>query len=133
MASKLVISGLIVRTVIGAHAYEQAIIQTLSIDLSFPIDFSRAATTDLLSNTCDYAAVCKSVMQFAENTQHRLLETFTKKLSDHLKKQFQLSTLALSVTKKPKDLPNVSVRAVYNVGTDRIGCVEHAASDVLLS
>lgn len=98
-----------VRTVIGAHSYEQHITQQLMIDLSFSADIDRAANTDLLSDTQDYSIICGSITEFANNTCHRLLETFAKNLSDHLKKQFQLSELKLSVTKKPKDLANVSV------------------------
>ena len=115
--SKIIITGLVVRTIIGAHAHEQDSFQSLSIDLSFSVNLDRAASADLLSDTCDYAAVCHSIIAFSERSRYRLLETFSKNLSDHLSQQFQLMDLTLSVTKKPKDLPNVSVtlKAVESV------------------
>lgn len=107
MVSRITISGLIVHAVIGVYAFEQSITQPLKLDISFSADVVRAACDDALSDTCDYAAVCRAVSVFAEEHECRLLETFAKRLSDHLVATFQVTDLQLSVTKKPKDLPNV--------------------------
>lgn len=103
-----------VHTVIGAHSYEQCITQLLRVDLSFLIDLECAGKRDLLCDTHDYAAVCASIVTFANHSRCRLLETFSKKLSEHLKQQFQLSILHLAVTKHPSDLPGVSVQVVQD-------------------
>lgn len=114
MANRVIISGLVVHAVIGVYAFEQSITQPLTIDLSFSADLHRAAFRDALSDTIDYAAVCKSITNFAEKNECRLLETFTQRLSDYLITEFQLENLALSVTKKPKDLPNVTVAVCFS-------------------
>lgn len=106
---KISISNLVVRTVIGAHSYEQLITQQLTINLDYSVDINRAAESDLLSDTHDYAAICASIIEFADNARYRLLETFTKKISEYLKNIFHITILNLSVTKKPSDLPGVSV------------------------
>lgn len=116
MVDRISISGLVVHAVIGVYAFEQSITQPLSIDLSFSVDLHRAASQDALSDTIDYAAVCQSIVNFAEKNECRLLETFTKKLSDFLSTEVGLENLILSVTKKPKDLPNVAV-SVYTQNT----------------
>ncbi|MDP1573411.1 MAG: dihydroneopterin aldolase [Coxiellaceae bacterium] len=114
--SRIVISGLIVHAVIGVYAFEQSITQPLTLDLSFSVDIARASLNDDLSDTYDYAAICKSIAVFVDNNPCRLLETFTKRLVDHLTQTFQLMNLTLSVTKRPKDLPNVAGVSVVNKG-----------------
>lgn len=96
-----------VHAVIGVYAFEQAITQPLSINLSFSVDAARASQKDLLSDTQDYAAICNAVVFFVQKTPCRLLETLAQRLLEHLKEEFQLTDIQLSVTKKPKDLPFV--------------------------
>ncbi|OGT48879.1 MAG: dihydroneopterin aldolase [Gammaproteobacteria bacterium RIFCSPHIGHO2_12_FULL_38_11] len=105
---KIIISGLTVHAVIGVYAFEQSITQTLSIDLSFAVDVNHAAENDLLNDTHDYAVICHSITSFIEKTPCRLLETLAKRLIDYLKNELQLTQVQLSITKHPKDLPNVS-------------------------
>ena len=117
MLGQITISGLIVHAVIGVYAFEQSITQPLTLDISFSVDIARASLHDELSDTYDYAAICKSIELFVDSNPCRLLETFTKRLSDHLIQTFQLIDLKIVVTKRPKDLPNVagvSVASVFN-------------------
>lgn len=106
---KISISNLAVRTIIGAHSYEQQITQQLIIDLDYSVDINRAAEKDLLSDTHDYAKICASIIEFADNARYRLLETFAKKISDYLKNKFKINIINLSVTKHPSDLPGVAI------------------------
>ena len=107
--NKIVISGLEVHAVIGVYAHEQLITQTLFIDLSFSVDVARAALNDVLSDTHDYAKICEAVSSFVQQTPCRLLETLAHRLADYLTRQFQLSALELSITKRPMDMPGVAV------------------------
>jgi len=96
-----------VHAIIGVHAHEQLAEQQLSIDLSFPVDVEQAALHDSISDTHDYAKICDAITLFVKKTRCRLLETLAKKLADYLQTQFQLSSLQLSITKKPLDMPTV--------------------------
>lgn len=109
MVDQLSISGLIAYALIGVHAHEHVKKQVLGIELSFDIDIEQAASRDFLPDTHDYAGICQAVITFVENTPCFLLETLVKKLSQHLSNQFQLKNLQLKITKKPLDLPGVSV------------------------
>lgn len=107
--NKIVISGLEVYAVIGVYAHEQRITQKLSIDLAFSVDIARAALHDSLADTHDYAKVCDAVIAFVRQTPCQLLETLAHRLANHLTQQFQLPDLALSIVKKPVDMPGVVV------------------------
>lgn len=105
--NKCIISNLRVPAIIGIYAHEKKAPQTLVISLSFAIDVSRSAQTDSLSDAVDYAAVRLAILEFAEQSQYALLEAFSTYLAETLKKQFHLSWLKLSVTKKPVDMPDL--------------------------
>lgn len=112
--NKIQISGLIAHAIIGVRSNEQLIKQKLIIDLSFAVDIDRAALHDSLLDTQDYSVICSEIVLFAEKTHCQLLETLTKKLSDHLINQFQLQALQLKITKKPMDIPGVDVCVEIN-------------------
>lgn len=105
--NKVLISGLTVPALIGVHAYEQQTTQMLTIHLSVSVDIARAATEDCLTDTLDYKVLSDAVVLFVSKTPCRLLETLAHRLMLHLKKMFQLDWLELSITKHPKDMPNV--------------------------
>lgn len=105
---KIIISNIVAHTIIGVREHEQITPQLLAIDLSFSVDINRAAAHDSLSDTHDYSAITNAVIEFVEKTSCQLLETLAKRLLDFLKKEFQLSWLQLSITKRPVDMPQVA-------------------------
>lgn len=72
--------------VIGVHPHERGSKQRLLVSVSLETDFSKAAKTDTLDDTVDYAAIATHIRTTAEDGQYRLIETLAEKLlSDLLK------------------------------------------------
>jgi len=105
---KLILSDLRVPTLIGVHAHEHLAPQILVITAILSISIEKAASTDSIENVLDYTQIQQAILDFAKQASCQLLESFSVRLADHLKKQFQLSWLQLSVTKKPADMPDIT-------------------------
>ena len=58
---KLRITGLEVSTYIGIRAWEQQVLQRLSIDLELEIDAARAARSDDIADALDYGIIARDV------------------------------------------------------------------------
>ena len=106
--SKMIIEALKVPALIGVYASEKKAKQILSIDISFSIDLERAAKKDLITDTIDYTEIRLAVLDFALSTHFNLLESFSKKLFDYLKNDFNLKNLTLSVTKFPSGMKDAA-------------------------
>ena len=106
-ADKLTIADLRVPTVIGVHAHERTAPQTLFITVTLPVLLDKATQTDSIADVLDYTQIRQTILDFAKQSSYQLLEAFTSHLADHLKKQFCLSWLQLSVTKTPVDMPDI--------------------------
>jgi len=104
---KIIISALTIPAFIGVYSHEHQATQMLSIDLEMSVDIDRAAETDNISDAVDYSQVHREIISFVQQSRFRLLETLIKSLADHLKNQFKLSWLKLSITKRPRDMPDV--------------------------
>ena len=103
------IKELAVKSRIGIHAWEQAIEQTLLIDVSIP--FNAENCTDELKSTIDYSKVCEIIHQHISTNTFSLIEQVANTTATLLKKTFNLETVTLSVH-KPKAIPaakNISV------------------------
>ncbi|MFA5959361.1 MAG: dihydroneopterin aldolase [Tatlockia sp.] len=103
------IQNLSVSTHIGVYAWEQQILQRLLIDITIPADFSLCE--DQLENTIDYAHLCQMVTQFVESNSFQLIETVAERIAALIKKEFQVSTLSISVSKP---------HAIKNAGTIQV-------------
>ncbi|NDH66653.1 MAG: dihydroneopterin aldolase [Gammaproteobacteria bacterium] len=91
------ITGLKVPTRIGIYPWEQQIDQTLSFDLSIPIDTKRCH--DNLANTLDYAAVCQCITEFVRQQSFYLVENAAEQVLKLLQTTFAITHLSLTVTK----------------------------------
>ena len=105
---KIFIHQLSVPAIIGVLPEERKTPQPILIDLEYETDVSKAAASDNIQHTIDYAAVRHTMIEFIEAAQFELLETLADKLVDHLKRSFSLSYLRLSITKKPFDMPDAA-------------------------
>ena len=93
------ISGLKATSVIGCYDWERDIRQTLVIDLEFKADLARAAETDALTDTLDYAAVSKRVVAVCDESRFQLLEGLADHLATLLLAEFSIAGLRMTVTK----------------------------------
>lgn len=70
----IIIEGLKVDTVIGCFNWERQIIQPLMLDLTIHNDLSKAAYSDLLEDTLNYAEICEISAQVIQQAKPQLIE-----------------------------------------------------------
>ena len=72
---KIHITGLQLSSSVGVYDTEKAHPQPLSLDVTICIDLEKAAKTDSLESTFNYAALSKKLREFASKKHHNLLES----------------------------------------------------------
>lgn len=70
----IVIEGLKVNTVVGCFNWERQIKQPLLLDLTIHNDLQRAAQSDELDDTLNYALICELAAHAIEHAQPKLIE-----------------------------------------------------------
>lgn len=88
-----------VTCVIGALAHERTAPQPLSIDVDLHADLSRAGTTDDLSLTIDYGAVCERIVALCDEAQPQLLERLAELIAAELCGIDGVTAATVTVTK----------------------------------
>lgn len=104
---RVFIEQLAVDTVIGVYDWERKITQRLLLDLCMAWDIRRAAASDDLQHTLDYAAVSEHILAFAQRNHFELVETFADRLAAELMQGFGIAWLRLKVT-KPGAVPQAA-------------------------
>jgi 7,8-dihydroneopterin aldolase/epimerase/oxygenase len=91
-----------VRAVIGVHAWEREVEQTLlvSVDMVAETDGVRtAAATDDLADALDYSAVADAIAAVLREGKFRLIETAAERVAGRLLAGFALTWLRLELRK----------------------------------
>ncbi|WP_230411810.1 dihydroneopterin aldolase [Denitromonas iodatirespirans] len=91
--------GLRVDALIGVYEHERHGPQPLVIDLELGLAHSRACFSDRLTDAIDYGAVVASVRRHALLNRCELLEGFAQNVADTLLADFDLLSVAVSVSK----------------------------------
>jgi 7,8-dihydroneopterin aldolase/epimerase/oxygenase len=91
--------GLAIETTIGFFEWERHVKQTVVIDLEFPVDCARAASSDTVADTVDYKSIAKRVIAFVGEAQFHLVETLAHRLATTLIDEFKLDWVKLSLNK----------------------------------
>ncbi|MBR1836821.1 MAG: dihydroneopterin aldolase [Kiritimatiellae bacterium] len=76
--------GLEMKTVIGVRPEERTAPRTLSADLVLGLDLAKAARSDDLRDTVDWAALAEGVRAWAAAARFGLVEAFAGALADYL-------------------------------------------------
>ena len=71
-----------VAIVIGMHAWEREIEQTLHVSVDMEADVARAAATDDLADALDYSAVAATIAAVLREGRFRLIETAAERVAD---------------------------------------------------
>ncbi len=79
---RILISGLLVRCVIGVRDDERRAKQDVLINLALALDLSKAGKSDRLEDSVDYRALNKRIVTMAENSQFYLVEALAQAVSD---------------------------------------------------
>ena len=97
-------------TVIGVFDWERRIRQTVILDLEMAADIRRAAAKDDLTETLNYKAVAKRLIEFVEQSDFQLVETLAEQVAELVLKEFLVQWLRLKVNKQG------AVRGARDVG-----------------
>lgn len=99
MRDRVIVEGLKAETCIGIYDWERRIRQVVQIDLQLGTDVAAAASDDEIALAVDYKAVSQRVRSYAENAQHRLVETFAETLAELLLREFRLPWVRVAIRK----------------------------------
>ena len=97
-------------TVIGVFDWERRVRQTVILDIDLAADVRRAAATDALSDTLNYKAVAKRLLEFVGQSEFQLVETLAERVAEVVLKEFNVPWLRLRVNKQG------AVRGARDVG-----------------
>lgn len=103
------ISGLRIDTVIGVYDWERRVRQQVVLDLEMDWDVTRAAATDAVGDTLDYAAVADRLLAFVGESQFELLEALAEAVCELVIAEFHVPRVSLRLS-KPGAVP--AARAV---------------------
>ena len=95
---------------IGVSDAEREKPQRLLINMTLSISQDCRDLNDEISQTADYSAVCHEAKNFAEKTEHRLIETLADRLAMLLLKKFSVRRVEVEVRKFV--LPNAAYASV---------------------
>ena len=93
------IEDLRIQTIIGVFDWEREITQTVSLDLQMAYSISRAAASDAITDTLDYKAVSKRLIQFVEASEYQLVEALAEHCANIVLDEFPVSWLRLKLSK----------------------------------
>ncbi len=91
--------GLTAECIIGFIDWERQVKQTVVLDLTLPVDCTRAAASDAVEDTVDYKQIAKRTLAFVEASQFKLVESLAHKLAMLLLAEFGLEWVRISVNK----------------------------------
>lgn len=89
----------------GVSADERAEPQPIEVDLVLRLDLSRAATSDDLADTVDYAAAFTVARRIVEERSFHLLEALAGAIADAVLAAFVVESVEVRVRKPKAPLP----------------------------
>jgi 7,8-dihydroneopterin aldolase/epimerase/oxygenase len=99
MADRIYVRDLRTETIIGIFDWERKVRQTVSVDLEFPGDVRRAATTDRIEDTLNYKSVAKRVLAFVEASEYHLVETLAEQIAQLVLREFPVEWVKITLNK----------------------------------
>lgn len=99
-----------VEATIGVYEWERRIRQTLVIDLDLGTDNRKAAASDHINDTINYATVSRRIAAFVADSRFQLVETLAERVAEMLRDEFKVRWLRLKINKQG------AVRGVRDIG-----------------
>lgn len=93
------IEDLRIQTVIGVYDWEREITQTVSLDLQMAFDIRLAGKSDSITDTLDYKAVSKRLIQVVEGGEFQLVEALAEHCAEIVLAEFPVEWLRLKLSK----------------------------------
>lgn len=97
--------------IVGTLPEERDVPQLLVLDVEFELDFSKAARSEALQDTVDYANLSGALQNFITASKFQLLETLVWKAAEFLLTYDQRILSATVKARKPRALPRATVSA----------------------
>ncbi|CAN5540683.1 dihydroneopterin aldolase [soil metagenome] len=118
MNDEIRIRGLEVQTRVGVTPHERARAQTVVVDVDVTADLTRAAATDELAETIDYAALVTKVADSIAASETRLLEHLAGKVISVVSRMDGVEGVTVQISKRPPPVAEkVEAIAVRIVGS----------------
>ena len=96
---RIFIRDLLIRCIIGVDAHERQEKQNVVAHITLQIDLRRAGRTDELTDSVDYSALKKRILQVTETSQYHLIEALAQRIADECLKQERVECVEVSVEK----------------------------------
>jgi len=96
---RIFLRGLTTECVIGFIDWERLTRQSVEIDLEFPCDCARAASTDSVADTINYKSVAKRTLEWVGASQFHLVESLAHGLALLLLAEFPLEWVRITINK----------------------------------
>lgn len=100
MKQRIIIEDLSFKTTIGVYDWEQAILQSLIVNVELECDMSPVFLSNDIHDTINYKTVCDDIQSVCHNEKAKLLETLAFKILQKLFSNYPCSFIKLSL-KKP--------------------------------
>ena len=88
---------------VGIYAFEQQKTQPVIVDLGMWVNTARAAASEDVAHTVDWAAVAQAVADTVRARHYRLIETLTETLASSIMEDFGVDWVRVEV-RKPESL-----------------------------
>ena len=114
MTDLVSVRDLSVDAVIGVHAWERDVEQTLVVSVDMvpeTADVRAAAASDDLADALDYSAVAAAIAAVLREGKFRLIETAAERVAGRLLADFPLRWLRLELRKPITPVPNPTAHA----------------------
>ncbi len=115
------IEALEIDTLIGIYDWERRIRQTLRFDLEMAFDNTLPAASDAITDTLDYKAVSKRLIEFVGQSEFGLVETLAERCAELIRREFAVPWLRLKLSKPGAVRGAVAVGVIIERGRRPIG------------
>ena len=99
MTDYVSIRDLTIPAVIGVHAWEREVEQTLLVCVDMAADVRKAAASDSLADALDYSAVASTIAAVVRDGKFQLIETAAERVAERLLADFPVTWLRLELRK----------------------------------
>lgn len=99
MTDKVFLKGVRLKARLGIYAWEQAIEQTVLMDLEMQTEAASAAQHDQIDHTLNYQKVVERVRSWLPEQRFQLVETLAEQIAQLIKQEFAVSWLRLTLHK----------------------------------
>ncbi len=96
---KVFIEALEIECVIGIYDWERKIRQAVVLDIEMAFDNTRPAGTDDITDTLDYKAVSKRLIQYVSESEFGLVETLAERCAGIITGEFGVQHVRLKLSK----------------------------------